>query len=247
MGADLGGLSPDAGHQEVLSPGLPQGESGFASVFPLLGTIRWWRIWEPWACLCLSCHFSRISGPWVGLTPPPSARLDEAPGLCRLLARRGRRPACQRGVGGREPWSPFVSVSPQPRAGKSEAVGRGDRDFNTQTTASRTFGRCCKTPKQARPFCRFQHSQDGPFCSVPSPDPSIIPGAGGVDQEPGVFLRGFVVGTAGRVRDPESLPWRRAHLILGFPGWSVAGCHWHSWGLHAPRLALGPSVKGSCW
>ena len=39
MGADLGGLSLDAGHQEVLSPGLPQGESGFASVFPLLGTI----------------------------------------------------------------------------------------------------------------------------------------------------------------------------------------------------------------
>lgn len=60
----------------------PKGESGFASVFPFLGTIwRWW-FWEPRACLYLSCRFSELSGPLVRLTPPLSTLLNEAPGLC---------------------------------------------------------------------------------------------------------------------------------------------------------------------
>lgn len=168
----------------------PKGESGFASVFPFLGTIWQWRFWEPWACLYLSCRFSELSGPPVGLTPPLSALLDEAPGLCAVRWPRVDVQHVSEGWEGGGRGYPLSRCPPGPEWGRSEAVGRGDWALTLKTIASQTFGRCPKTPKQARPFCRLQHSQDSPFCSVPKPNPSIIPRACGVDREPRVFLHG---------------------------------------------------------
>lgn len=85
------------------------------------------------------------------------------------------------------------------------------------SAGSKTFERCCKNPKQARPFCSLEHSQNGPFCSVPNPGPSIVAGTCGVDHEPRVFLRFFTVSPiAGTDCSPVDV-----HMpCLGVCGWA---------------------------
>lgn len=94
---------------------------------------------------------------------------------------------------------PLLSVFLWPRRGKMyEFVGPGDlgssAEFITQVPGINTFGRCCKNPKQARPFCGLDHSQNGPFCSGPNLDPAVVLGACGVDDSPSVFGMFFVLG-----------------------------------------------------